>query len=193
MLSVKFSADEVQQLGYWRYHHPEPRVQRKYEMLWLKSQGLPHGEIARLAGVNRRTVQRVLKEFLEGGLERVEENRYQGSPSELNSHAESVKASFEKQPPATIAEARHRIEKLTGIVRSETQVRAFLKRIGMRRLKLGGVPGKVDEDKQKEQREFLEHRLEPALDEAERGERKIFSSMPSTLCMDRFSAMFGLS
>jgi transposase len=193
MLFVEFTADEIQQLGYWRYHHPEPRVQRKYEILWLKSQGLPHGEIARLAGVNPRTVQRVLNEFLEGGLERVEENRYQGFPSELNAHADSVKASFERQPPATIAEARHRIEKLTGIVRSETQVRAFLKRIGMRRLKLGGVPGKVDKGKQKEQREFLEHRLEPALDEAERGERKIFSSTPPTLCMERFSAMSGLS
>ncbi len=172
MLFVEFTADEIQDLVYWRYHHPEPRVQRKYEMLWLKSHSLPHGEIARLAGVNPRTVQRVLNEFLEGGLERVEENRYQGAPSELNAHAESLKASFEKQPPTTVAEARHRIEELTGIVRSETQVRAFLKRIGMRRLKLGGVPGKVDEAKQQEQREFWEHRLEPALDEAERGERK---------------------
>ncbi len=174
MLVLEFTADEIRELGYWRYRHPEPRVQRKFEILWLKSQDLPHGEIARLAGVAPRTVQRVLNEFLEGGLERVEENRYQGSPSELNGHAESVKAAFEKSPPATIAEARHRIEQLTGITRSETQVRAFLKRIGMRRLKLGGVPGKVDEAKQQEQREFLEQRLNPALDEAERGERKIF-------------------
>lgn len=192
MLIVEFTTDEIGELGYWRYHHPEPRVQRKYEILWLKSQGLPHGEIARLAGVNPRTVQRVLNEFLEGGLEKVEENRYQGAPSELNAHAASVKASFEKQPPATISEARHRIEKLTGIRRSETQVRAFLKRIGARRLKLGGVPGKVDEAKQQEQREFLEDRLEPALDEAERGERKIFLSMPPTSCMERFCVMSGL-
>ena len=193
MLSVEFTAEQIEQLGYWRYHHPEPRVQRKYEILWLKSQGLAHGKIAQLAGVNPRTVQRVLNEFLQGGLERVEENRYQGSPSALNAHAESVKASFAKQPPATIAEARDRIAKLTGIVRSETQVRAFLKRIGMRRVKLGGVPGKVDEDKQEEQREFLNQRLEPALDEAERGERKIFLSTPPTSCMERFSAMFGFS
>jgi transposase len=175
MLFIEFTSDEIQELGYWRYHHPEPRVLRRYEILWLKSQDLPHKEIARLAGITPRTVQRVLNEFIEGGLERVEENHYQGSPSELNAHAESVKASFEKQPPATISEARHRIEQLTGIRRSETQVRAFLKRLGLRRLKLGGVPGKLDEAKQKEQRKFLEERLNPALDEAERGERKIFS------------------
>ena len=108
MLQVSFTTDEIHELGYWRYHHPEPRVQRKYEVLWLKSQCLPHAEIARLAGVATRTVQRVLKEFLEGGLERVQENRYAGAPSELNNHAGSLKQYFEKHPPATVAEARHR-------------------------------------------------------------------------------------
>jgi len=175
MLSVEFTADDIQELQRGRYHHPEPRVQRKYEVLWLKSSGLSHAEIARLAGVTPRTVQRVFNEFLAGGLERVQQNRYRGQPSTLNAHAESLKALFEKQPPATIAEARHRIKELTGILRSESQVRAFLKRLGMRRLKLGGVPGKVDEAKQREQREFLENRLNPALDAAERGECKIFS------------------
>jgi transposase len=96
MLVIEFTSDEIRELGYCRYHHPEPRVQRKYEILWLKSQGLPHGEIARLAGITPRTVQRVLNEFLEGGLERVEENYYQGSPSELNAHAESRESVFRK-------------------------------------------------------------------------------------------------
>jgi len=174
MLSVEFTADEIRELQEGRFHYPEPRVQRKYEVLWLKHCGLPHQEIARLAGVTSRTVQRIVNEFLEGRLERVQQNHYLGQPSKLNAHAESLKASFEKQPPATIAEARHRIEELTGILRGESQVRAFLKRLGMRRLKLGGVPGKIDEAKQREQREFLENRLNPALDAAERGEGKFF-------------------
>lgn len=174
MLSVEFTADEIQELRHGRYHYPEPRVQRKYEVLWLKKSGLSHVEIAQLADVAPRTVQRILNEFLEGGLDRVQENHYHGQPSKLNAHTESLKASFEKQPPATVAEAKHRIEELTGILRSESQVRAFLKRLGLRRLKLGGVPGKIDEAKQQEQQEFLENRLDPALDAAERGERKIF-------------------
>lgn len=175
MLSIVFTADEIWDLQHGRFHYPEPQVQRKYEVLWLKSNGLPHMEIARLAGVSPRTVQRILNQFLAGGLESIQRNLHQGQPSKLNAHAESLKASFEKQPPATIAEATHRIEELTGIRRSEPQVRAFLKRLGMRRLKLGGVPGKVDQAKQQEQREFLENRLNPALDAAEHGERKIFS------------------
>lgn len=175
MLSIVFTVDDIRELQHGRYHHLEPRVQRKYEVLWLKNNGLSHVEIARLAGVSPRTVQRILNQFLEGGLKSIQENLHQGQPSKLNAHAESLKASFEKQPPATIAEATHRIEELTGIRRSEPQVRKFLKRLGMRRLKLGGVPGKVDEAKQQEQREFLENRLNPALDAAERGERKVFS------------------
>jgi transposase len=174
MLQVSFTNAEIEELKEGRYRHPEPRVRRKLEVLWLKSQGLPHHQIARLAGVTTRTVRRLLNEFLEGGLERTKENRYRGQPSELNTHAESLKEYFGKHPPATVAEARHRIEEIKGIARSETQTRAFLKRIGFRRLKLGAVPGKVDEAKQQEQREFLENRLNPALDEAEKGERKIF-------------------
>jgi len=174
MLLVEFTEDEIQELRHGRFHYPEPRVQRKYEVLWFKSQGLAHVEIARLADVSTRTVQRILNQFLEGGLESIQKNHYRGQPSKLNDHEELLKAAFEKQPPATIAEAAHRIEELTGIRRSETQIRAFLKRIGMRRLKLGGVPGKVDQAKQQEQREFVEKRLDPALDAAERGERKVF-------------------
>ncbi len=71
MRSILFSADDRKALAYDRYHHPDPRVQRKMEVLWLKSHGLPHDQIAALAGVSRRTVQRYLDEYLEGGLPRL--------------------------------------------------------------------------------------------------------------------------
>jgi hypothetical protein len=60
-----------------RYHHPHPRVQQKLEVLWLKSQGFIHEDIARLADVSRRSVQRYLDEFLAGGLEQVRRLRGQ--------------------------------------------------------------------------------------------------------------------
>ena len=41
------------------------------EVLWLKSHGLTHDEIAAYADVSRRTVQRYLDEYLEGGLSRL--------------------------------------------------------------------------------------------------------------------------
>ena len=37
---VEFSTAEREALQYWRFHPPHPRVQRKMEVLYLKSQGL---------------------------------------------------------------------------------------------------------------------------------------------------------
>jgi transposase len=137
-------------------------------------------------------VQRFLHEYLEGGIERLKQNLYAGSPSELNQHTETLKDYFTKNPPSTTAHAQKAIEELTGLRRSLTQVRAFLKRLGMKRRKVGSAPGKADDpDKQREQREFLEAQLNPRLDEAEQGKRKIFLSMPAILSLALFCAICG--
>src|SRR5512135_3269562 len=64
MRTITFTADDRQALAHDRYHHPDPRVQRKMEVLWLKSQGLPHDQIAAYADVSRRSVQRYLDKYL---------------------------------------------------------------------------------------------------------------------------------
>lgn len=174
MIQIEFTADQREALHYERFHYPDPRVQRKMEVLWLKSCQLPHAEIAKLAGVEPRTVQRLLNEYVEGGLERLKENRYAGQPSELNAHAASLKEYFEKHPPNTVKEAQHAIEQQTGVRREETQVRQFLLRLGMKCRRMGVVPGKLNEAQQAEQRRFLQEELNPRLDAAEAGTRKIF-------------------
>ena len=63
MRIITFTADDRRALAHDRYHHPDPRVQRKMEVLWLKSHGLSHDEIAAYADVSRRTVQRYLDEY----------------------------------------------------------------------------------------------------------------------------------
>src|SRR5919107_546293 len=75
MRPITFTADDRQALAYDRYHHPDPRVQRKMEVLWLKSHGLGHDQIAAYADVSRRTVQRYLNEYHEGGLPRLQQAR----------------------------------------------------------------------------------------------------------------------
>ena len=71
MRSVPFGAEVLDAIRHDRYHHPHPRVQQKMDVLWLKSKGFTHEEIADLADVSRRTVQRYLDEYLAGGLERL--------------------------------------------------------------------------------------------------------------------------
>jgi len=194
MLHINFTDEEIQTLHFERYHYPDPRVQKKFEVLWLKSQNLAHETIGQLAGICARTVQRYLNEYLEGGVELLKQNNYLGSPSDLNQHGETLKDYFAKNPPSTTAHAQKAIEELTGLRRSLTQVREFLKRLGMKRRKIGSAPGKADDpDKQKEQREFVEKQLNPRLDEAEQGTRKIFLSMPAISCLVLFCAMYGVS
>ena len=59
-----------------------------------------------------------------------------GQPSELNQYGDILKEYFEKNLASSVAEASDAIEKLTGVKRSPTQVREFLKRTGLRCLKV---------------------------------------------------------
>jgi len=112
------------------------------EVLYLKSQGLAHQGIRRLCDISKTTLTTYLKQYIEGGVERLQQLDYQGQPSLLNQHASSLEDYFKVHPPQMIAEAQAKIQQITGIHRSPNQVSAFLKRLGMQRRKMGFVPGK---------------------------------------------------
>jgi transposase len=169
-----FSEEERTTFHHERFYYPDPRVQLKMEVLWFLSQGLELEEAARLADVSVKTVRRYLRQYLQGGLEALKHNHYAKPTSELDNHSESLKKYFEENPPVSIKQAQDAIERLTGLRRSESQVRKFLIRLGMKFRKMGSVPGKVDEPKMKEQREFLDTKLQPRLDEATAGNRQLF-------------------
>ena len=63
-------------------------------------------------------------------------------------HRPTIEADFQQRPPATVAEAAARIEALTGIRRKPTQVRQFLKALGMQPRKVGMIPAKADVEAQ---------------------------------------------
>jgi len=91
--------------------------------------------------------------------------------SELALHQGTLEAAFKADLPRTINEAVERIEQLTGIRRSPTQVRQFLKGLGMKRLKVGQIPAKADPH---QQQVFLDEELQPRLEEARQGKRHLF-------------------
>ncbi len=124
-----------------RFYHPNPRVQRRMEILWLKQHGETHQRIAELASVSRRTVQRVLDVFDEGGLEAIREFHEKGRTNELAPHHQSLEEEFRQRPPKTAAEACDRIEQLTGVRRQSTQVRMFLREtLRLRWRKVAAIP-----------------------------------------------------
>src|SRR5215471_5519961 len=69
MLQLAFSEADKQALHYERYHHPHPRVQQRMEVLWLKSQGVPHHQIAQLCAISAKTLRSYLKLYQTGGVE----------------------------------------------------------------------------------------------------------------------------
>jgi transposase len=136
MRAFHFSEGVVAAICHDRYHYPHPRVQRKMEVLWLKSQGLTHADIARLADVSPRSVHRYLDEFAQGGLDRVRRLDWRGKTCELDGYRQSLEDYFVEHPPRSAREAQQAIERLTGIRRGLSQVRAFLKK------KLGWAGGR---------------------------------------------------
>jgi transposase len=129
MRSFTFSEADLAQIAHDRYHHPHPRVQEKMEVLWLKSRGVGHTEIARLTGLSRNTVQRYLNAYHAGGLAACRELQWAGQPSALHDHAATLEDYFLAHPPRSTAEAQAAIERLTGVQRGLTQVRQFLKKL----------------------------------------------------------------
>lgn len=144
MINIEFTEDEIKALNYERYHHPHPRVQRRMEALWLKSQGMPHKKIAQLTGVSVNVVTEYIKLYKQGGLEKLKEINFYRPESLLDQHISTIEAYFREHPPATIKEAMEIINKQTGIKRSEVRIGVFLKRAGLKRRKVGMVPSKAD-------------------------------------------------
>ena len=68
MILIDLTLEEIEALHYERYHHPHPKVQRKMEALWLKSQGLPHKQITRLTGIFPNTFRVYLRQYQASGL-----------------------------------------------------------------------------------------------------------------------------
>jgi transposase len=177
MIRIEFSEQDRKDIQRLRYEHPHPRVRRRMEVLWLKSLGVAHQEICRLAQVSGNTLREYLRMFQSGGVRKLMELNFYAPTSELEQYRYKLESYFREHPPATISEASAKIQELTGIKRSASVVGRFLNSLGMAPRKVGSIPSKADPD---EQERFRINELEPRLDEARKGERALFLSMPLT-------------
>lgn len=171
MIQLEFTEAEQQHLHYERYHHPHPRVQRRMEALWLKSQGVAHHEISRLTGISSTTLTSYLRAYQKGGLEALKTVRFYRPQSELTKHQGTLEDYFRQHPPASAKQAMAIIETLTGVRRTPNRVRVFLKHMGLKCRKVGMIPAKADLAVQEA---FKTNELEPRLAEAQAGQRAVF-------------------
>ncbi len=77
MIKIEFTPEEIDALEYERYHHPDPKVQKKMEALYLKSQGIAHQEICRLVRISKPTLAAYLKQYQDGGIEQLKKTGIQ--------------------------------------------------------------------------------------------------------------------
>jgi transposase len=127
--AVVFSDADRRTLAAERYQHPDPRVQRRMEVLWLLSQGETQARAGQLAGVSKATAERYVAVFRRRGVPGLREFHWVKPVGASERHRSDLEPEFRERPPHTVAEAIQRIEALTGVRRKETQVRAFLKKV----------------------------------------------------------------
>ncbi len=129
MIRLTIPAEHMQILEQERFHHPHPRVQRKMEAVYLTGMGLSRHEVARLLHVTEGTVRSYCAAYRDGGLEALHRFNPHPHSAALDAHATTLVETFTSTPPHTVQEAVNRIETLTGIRRSPTQVREWLKKM----------------------------------------------------------------
>ena len=132
MIKLTFTATDIAQLRYEKSHYPHPRVQRRMKALYLKSQGLAHREIVHHLSISQPTLLKYLQDYQAGGIEQLKVLTFYRPQSELKQHQATIVAYFKVYPPQTLAQAGAKITELTGLKRSDEQIRQFLKVIGIR-------------------------------------------------------------
>jgi transposase len=123
-----------------RSSHPNSRIREKMLVIWLLHNGLTRQKAAEIAGISRATVQRYVAAFREGGLEGLRRWNPNRPVSEMAPYRELIRESLEKEPVRTVAEACERIYQLTGLRRGPSQVRKFLKDMGLKFLRVRPIP-----------------------------------------------------
>jgi transposase len=140
-LRIKLTVEEQKVVQEDRHAHPSACVRRRLLVLWSLHCGVTREAAARIANVARSTVERDVSLYRSGGLEALRTSGRAYRPtSELAQHTEVIRESFEQQPVRSMAEACHRIQELTGLERGQTQVRTFLKGIGLQWQRVRAIP-----------------------------------------------------
>jgi transposase len=131
-LRIQLTEEQQRIVDEERSSHPNLRIREKMLVIWLLHSGLTRRKAAEIVGVSRVTVQRYVVGFREGGLDELRRSNANRPTSEMTAYRDLIRQSFEERPARTVAEAGERIFELTGLRRGPSQVRKFLKDIGMK-------------------------------------------------------------
>jgi transposase len=171
MIKLNFSIEDVDHLQKSSISHPHPFVRRKALVLLLKSKGISHRKICDTVGICGNTLRKYCKCYRDKGIVFVEEINFYKPESYLKTFEQVIRDYFQKSPPTSIKQACSEIGDLTGVYLKTTQMRSYVKKLGVGYRKVCGIPAKADVEKQ---RLFKEQELDPRLEEAKAGKRTVY-------------------
>lgn len=171
-LLLNISEAEIAVLNYERFNYPSAMIQKRIHAVYLKAAlSWPNSTIHLVTGLYSNGISFWVNEYKKNGLAGLLSNNYGTNKSELENHSTSFLTCFEQQPPMTATEAAERIFEMSGIKRSEQQVRVFMKRHGLKFIKCGHIPSKADNDAQ---HQWVETELKPVIEAAEQEKVHLF-------------------
>lgn len=171
MIQLKLTNEQKAELHEAKKTNLHPTVVRKIDVILLKDEGISHNGICRVMGLCKNTVRKYIRQYLAGGLARLKELNYYAQKSEMEAYTEEIVRYFNDHPVRSTQEAIEAIKEITGLVRSPSQVRQFLKGLGLSYRKVGMIPKRADVE---EQETFKNEKLNPRLEEAKAGTRTVF-------------------
>lgn len=139
-LHVQLTQEQQGIVNEERSAHPNPRIRERMLVLWLLHNRVTRQKAAEIVGIARATVQRFVAAFRDGGLDGLRRWDPNRPESEMAAYRDLIRESFEKQPVHTVAEACERIFQLTGLRRGLSQVRKFLKDLGLKFQQVRVIP-----------------------------------------------------
>lgn len=191
MIELEVTEEQLDELHKEASENPSARARKKCWVVYLRGKGFAHREIADVVRVDGDTVTNYVRKYRDGGLPMLLAEDYRRPGGRLDAHAERLKRVFEGQPPHTVNQAIEVIGRETGVRLKHSACRDFLRKLGMKCRRCGLVPGKAPNDgKQLQaQREFHDEKLQPRLDEARQGKRKVLFVDAAHFVMGAFLGM----
>lgn len=171
MYRMELSAAELSQLQDLQQNHIHSHIRRRALVLLLRHENSPNNKITNITGLCENTITNYVQLYQDGGVERLTELHFRKPISQLQPFDEMIKTHFEKNPVATIAQACKEVEELTGIIIKNTQMRFYLKNLGIEWRKVNSIPAKVDIEAQQK---FHDKQLQPRIEEAKTGKRAVY-------------------
>jgi transposase len=153
---LNLSESKIKELQSQYKQERDRRIAERIHCIILYAQGKDLKELKRVLFVGIRTLKKWIKTYLAQGIDGLRQWGYQGQACALSDEQwAEVEAELERKPYYYAKQVVAFVKKKFGLEYSQRGMQDLLRRKGYRRIKTRLVPGQVDADKQREQREFI--------------------------------------